>query len=104
MKKTIEKVRVWAENKGILNPDSRFKQVIKLTEEVGELCSALLKNDKEKTIDSVGDCLVVLTILSYQLGFSPQAALDHAYDQIKDRTGKTVDGVFIKNEPVHRAD
>jgi len=40
---------------------------------------------------------VVLTILSAQLGFPIEDAIAAAYDEIKDRKGRMVDGVFIKS-------
>lgn len=89
----------WAESKDLLNPQNAKSQTIKLMEEVGELCSAILKNKPSEQIDAIGDIQVVLIILAKQLGIDYDAALESAYDAIKARTGKMVDGSFIKDEP-----
>jgi hypothetical protein len=48
-------------------------------------------------IDAIGDIQVVLIILSKQLDIDYNGALEVAYYQIKDRKGKTENGVFIKD-------
>jgi len=42
---------------------------------------------------------VVLTILSAQLGFTVEEAIAHAWSEIKDRRGRMVDGIFVKEAP-----
>jgi NTP pyrophosphatase (non-canonical NTP hydrolase) len=96
--KLSDNVLVWAEEKGILVKDNAPKQMIKVMEEVGETAGALLKNKKEELKDGLGDSFVTLIILSKQLGFTPSECLESAWNEIKDRTGKTVDGVFVKDE------
>ena len=91
------KILEWANERGILIPDNATKQMLKLTEEVGELAGAIAKNNKTDQIDAIGDIQVVLIILSEQLGIDYKNALASAYDQIKFRTGKTINGVFIKD-------
>lgn len=87
----------WAESRELLKPENVKAQTIKLTEEVGELCGAILKNKLTEQIDAIGDIQVVLIILAKQLGIDYDAALESAYDTIKSRTGKTVGGSFIKD-------
>ena len=96
---TKENVLNWAKDKGILNSDYRsiMKQSLKLVSEVGELCDAIIKGDEVETVDAIGDIQVVLTILSEQLGYCEDECFRSAYNVIKDRTGSTIDGVFIKN-------
>ena len=91
------KILEWAEERGILIPDNATKQMLKLTEEVGELAGAIAKNNKIDQIDAIGDIQVVLIILSEQLGINYKEALESAYNVIKDRKGKTVNGIFIKD-------
>ena len=93
-----DNVLVWAEEKGILVKGNAPKQMIKVMEEVGETAGALLKDKKEEIKDGLGDSFVTLIILSKQLGFTPSECLESAWNEIKDRTGKTVDGVFVKDE------
>lgn len=87
----------WAKPKGLLNPDFAPKQFIKLVEEVGELANAILKDNKAEQIDALGDIQIVLNILSEQLGFDLDECLKSAYEEIKNRKGKTINGTFIKD-------
>ncbi len=66
-------------------------------EEVGETAGALLKSKDDEIKDGIGDAFVTLIILAKQLGLTPNECLEAAWNEIKDRTGKTVDGVFVKN-------
>jgi len=58
--------------------------------------NSILKNNKEEQKDAIGDIMVVLTILSDQLGFDLFDCYDSAYEVIKNRQGTTIDGTFIK--------
>lgn len=91
------KILEWAKERGILIPDNATKQMLKLTEEVGELAGAIAKGNNIDQIDAIGDIQVVLIILSEQLGINYKEALESAYNVIKNRTGKTINGVFIKD-------
>ncbi len=93
----VAKILEWAKERGILIPDNATKQMLKLTEEVGELAGAIAKNNKVDQIDAIGDIQVVLIILSEQLGINYKEALESAYNVIKERKGKTVNGIFIKD-------
>ena len=99
MKRLIErKVIEWANERGLIKEENAPKQFIKLTEEVGELASALLKKDPYETIDAIGDIQVVLIILCEQLGINMTDCLESAYNEIKERKGKTINGTFIRNK------
>jgi NTP pyrophosphatase (non-canonical NTP hydrolase) len=95
---TKNNVLVWAEDKDLIHEENAPKQLIKLQEEVGELCSAYLKGNKAEQIDALGDIRVVITILAAQLDLDIDACFDIAYNEIKDRKGVTKNGTFIKNE------
>lgn len=87
----------WAYDRGLQTLDPT-KQMLKLTEEVGELAGSLAKKRMTDSIDAIGDIYVVLTILSLQLDLNIEECVKAAYDVIKNRKGKVVDGVFIKEE------
>lgn len=89
----------WAEERELLKPENAKAQTIKLMEEVGELCGAILKQKPSEQIDAIGDIQVVLIILAKQLGIDYDAALETAYDSIKSRKGQTINGSFVKEEP-----
>lgn len=93
----IGKIRGWGRIKDISNP---YVQMVKLCEESGELASELCRgkmhNDEVK--DALGDIGVVWVILADILGYYAEDCLALAWEQIKDRKGKSVNGGFIKNE------
>lgn len=136
----------WADSKGILTKESSPRQFLKIIEESGETCQAILKNDMPKIIDGIGDMAVTIIIYSEQnnmridykavfynfrkrshkaimasflsfmidghpryafstlhelaesFGLSLEECMEAAWNEIKDRTGKTVNGVFVKDE------
>lgn len=170
MQQLIQQIEQWAEARNLINGSTPTKQMLKLMEEFGELCGGIAKNKPDVIKDSIGDCAVVLIILSRQLGLGSEHnfailkerfemppkfttelccldfgihygnlarsigmvdnfklgiypanitfnlircygsilaicyslklditdCLQHAYDQIKDRKGKMIDGVFVK--------
>ena len=98
MENLREEVLVWAAQRDLLKSENAVKQGLKLTEEVGELASAIIKNKRAEQIDAIGDIQVVLIILAEQLGIDYNDALASAYGVIKDRKGQTVNGAFIKEE------
>jgi NTP pyrophosphatase (non-canonical NTP hydrolase) len=97
MTELVNLVEQWAIDKGIAHPENAPKQMLKVMEEVGETAGALAKNRTEDIKDGIGDSLVTLIILAKQCGFSAEECLQAAYDVIKNRTGKTVNGVFVKD-------
>ena len=95
----IENITQWADDKGILVSDNAPKQSMKIMEELGETMGAILKGKKtDEVIDGIGDILVTVIILAKQLGLEPTECLESAWNEIKDRKGKTVNGTFIKEE------
>lgn len=95
----IQNVKFWADNKGILKAENAPKQMMKVIEELGETAGAIAKNKATDEIqDGIGDTFVTLIILAYQLGLEPADCLEAAWNEIKDRKGKTVNGVFVKEE------
>ena len=92
-----KKIEKWAIERN-LNTADPAKQTIKLGEEFGELCQGIAKNNIDQVKDSIGDMYVVLTILSMQLGLNIEDCISRAYVEIKDRKGKMVNGVFVKEE------
>ncbi len=97
MTELVRLVEQWAADKGIDKPENAPKQMLKVMEEVGETAGALAKNNTAELKDGIGDSFVTLIILAKQCGFSAEECLQAAYDVIKNRTGETVNGVFIKD-------
>ena len=93
----FDKIRLWAQERGLYDKGDPKTQTLKLIEEAGEICRAVLKNDQGQIIDGIGDCVVVLTNLARLSGTSIEHCIDAAYDEIKDRTGKMSNGTFKKD-------
>ena len=93
----FELIREWAEEKGIYKTGDVRTQYIKLMEEAGELAQAILKNDEPEFIDAIGDMVVVLTNLAKLKGYNIEDCIDSAYKVIAGRTGKMVNGTFVKD-------
>lgn len=94
----FDKIIEWAVARNLIDGATSQAQMLKLTEEVGELAHAVARGKREALKDAIGDCCVVLTILAAQNDLHIETCIEHAYDQIKDRTGRMVDGVFVKDE------
>jgi NTP pyrophosphatase (non-canonical NTP hydrolase) len=96
MDQLIKKVIAWGRSKNLLHDDIKSNQIIKINEEVGELCRAYLKNDRDDMKDAYGDILVTLILSAYQNNFELVECLESAYNVIKDRKGKLINNTFIK--------
>lgn len=92
-----KKIIQWAKNRGLDKSDPHI-QSTKVMEELGELNAAMNKEKRDELIDSFGDVQVALIILASQLGVDYEQSLESAYQVISNRTGKTINGVFVKSE------
>ena len=108
-----DKVLSWADDKDLLHSENADKQFMKFIEEVFEFKSefdyldriSLFKDEVEEKIATIdfmklemGDIFVTLIILCEQIGIDPVECLYMAYEKIKGRSGKTINGTFIKEE------
>jgi len=94
----FNKIRTWAEIRGLYKSGNPKIQYVKLQEEAGELAKALLKDDQPEVIDAIGDMVVVLTNLAHQRGVYIEECIQTAYEVINKRTGKMINGTFVKDE------
>ena len=94
----FNKIRTWAETRGLYEKGNVMVQYVKLQEEAGELAKALLKDDQPEVIDAIGDMVVVLTNLAHQRGVYIETCIQSAYEVINKRTGKMINGTFVKDE------
>ena len=90
-------IRFWAKDRGLYDGGDPKTQALKLVEEVGETCRAILKEDAPEMIDGIGDCVVVLTNLAELIGTPIEECISQAYNEIKDRKGKMVNGTYKKD-------
>jgi NTP pyrophosphatase (non-canonical NTP hydrolase) len=94
----FNRIRTWAETRGLYEKGDPMVQYVKLQEEAGELAKALLKDDQPEVIDAIGDMVVVLTNLAHQRGVYIEECIQSAYEVINKRTGKMINGTFVKDE------
>jgi NTP pyrophosphatase (non-canonical NTP hydrolase) len=94
-------VETWAEEKGILSKATPMAQALKTLEETTELCTAINSNDRAEIIDAMGDIMVTLIIQAKMQGLKLEECLESAYNVISKRTGKMVNGVFVKDIEVN---
>ena len=97
-KTVFDKIRNWADERGIYTNGDAKTQTIKLYEEAGELSQSILKDDQEGVIDAIGDIVVVLTNLAKLRGTSIEACIDSAYAEIANRRGRMINGTFVKEQ------
>ena len=90
-------IREWARERGLYKHGDPKTQSLKLVEEVGEICRAILKDDIDEVIDGIGDAVVVLTNLAELHDVSIEECIASAYGVISKRTGKMVNGTFKKD-------
>jgi NTP pyrophosphatase (non-canonical NTP hydrolase) len=90
-------IRDWAATRGLYDSGNSHTQYVKLQEEAGELAKALLQDDKPEIVDAIGDMVVVLTNLAHLQGYSIEYCVDEAYKVIAARTGKMINGTFVKD-------
>ena len=94
----FQKIRDWAGERGLYTKGDKKTQFCKLMEEAGELGRAVLKDDQPEFIDAIGDMVVVLTNMAHLGGTTIEECIDTAYKVISKRTGKMVNGTFVKDE------
>ncbi len=87
----VEQVQQWSIDKD-LHKGNSDRQALKFYEEAGEVAAALSRGQ----MDALKDTVVTLIILAQQHDMTLQECLQFAYDEIKGRKGKTINGTFIK--------
>ena len=91
-----ERIKQWAADRNLIEGSTPLKQMQKLDEEFMELLDGLNHNKIDDIKDAIGDIQVVLAAMCAQLGLDIDECREIAWEQIKDRKGKMVDGVFVK--------
>lgn len=94
----FDNIRNWASERNIIEKGDSKTQYVKLMEEAGELAQALLKNNNKEIKDAIGDMVIVLTNLASLKDFKIEDCIDYAYNEIQNRTGKMINGTFVKDE------
>lgn len=100
MNNLINKINQWADDRDLKQADPKI-QWMRITEEVGEIRDVLLKptkftQPKAALKGAIGDTLVTIIVLAHQLDLDVTECLGLAYEEIKNRKGKMINGTFIK--------
>ncbi len=92
----IQLIREWAHARNLIEGSDPKSQLLKTMSELGELADGINKGRHAEIIDGIGDVVVTLVIIAEQLNLRFEGCVAAAYDEIKDRKGRMVNGVFIK--------
>ncbi|MAR77828.1 MAG: hypothetical protein CMD43_02665 [Gammaproteobacteria bacterium] len=84
----------WHKERNLIEGSTDKDQYMKLIQEAGELSDSLCKGKDIR--DDIGDMMVVLINIMVRNKLTIQECLSTAYNDIKDRKGKMIDGVFVK--------
>ena len=90
----VEKIAQWHRDRNLIDGSTDKDQYMKLIQEAGELSDSICKGKDIR--DDIGDMMVVLINIITRNGLSIEECLQVAYDDIKDRKGKMINGVFVK--------
>lgn len=110
MRELIDNVIQWANDRNIIDGSTPIKQLDKTSEEFNELQRAVAAYYTARKLgsyaleaksyadieDGFGDVLVTLIIAAKQLNIDLEDALAAAYEEIRHRKGRLVNGKFIK--------
>lgn len=94
--KVINQIVSWHHARNLIEGSTDFAQFQKLMHEMVELMDSL--RDGKSPIDDIGDIAVVLINIAERNGLSFEDCLNHAYNDIKDRKGRMVNGLFVKEQ------
>jgi len=94
--KLIQQITQWHRDRNLIEGANDKDQLAKLIQEMGELSDNICKG--KDVSDDIGDMMVVLINIAERNNLSIEHCLEVAYNDIKDRKGKMVDGVFVKED------
>ena len=92
----IDRIIQWGEDRNLIKGSTPERQVKKTQEELDELKEAIGEENGEAIIDGIGDDAVTLILIAAQFGFRFEDCIAAAYEEIKDRKGRVIDGIFVK--------
>jgi NTP pyrophosphatase (non-canonical NTP hydrolase) len=90
----VTKIAQWHHDRNLIDGSTDKDQYMKLIQEAGELSDSICKGKDIR--DDIGDMMVVLINIMTRNNLSMEECLQVAYDDIKDRKGRMIDGIFVK--------
>ena len=94
MEKLAKNIAKWHHERNLINGATDKDQFCKLIQEAGELSDNICKG--KDIADDIGDMIVVLINIAERNGLTLEDCMQRAWEDIKDRKGKMIDGIFIK--------
>ena len=95
-KDVYSQILQWAKDRNLIEGSDAKSQLLKTMSELGELADGINKDRINEIVDGIGDVVVTLVIVAAQKGLDFHSCVEAAYDDIKDRKGKMINGVFVK--------
>jgi|TARA_B110000977_G_C10980485_1_gene455933 uncharacterized protein YabN with tetrapyrrole methylase and pyrophosphatase domain len=96
MEGLVDTIVSWHYDRNLIGGSTDKDQFLKLMQECGELSDNICKGNNFDIADDIGDIMVVLINIAERNGLSLEQCLSVAYNDIKDRKGIMVDGIFVK--------
>ena len=90
----VERITQWHHDRNLIEGSTDKDQFCKLMQEAGELSDSICKG--KDVSDDIGDMIVVLINIAERNGLSISSCLEKAWSDIKDRKGRMINGVFVK--------
>ena len=94
MEELVNKIAQWHRDRNLIDGSTDKDQYMKLIQEAGELSDNICKG--RDISDDIGDMMVVLINIATRNNLTITQCLEAAYNDIKDRKGRMIDGVFVK--------
>lgn len=95
----VSRIKTWHHDRNLIEGSTDKDQVLKLMQELGELSDSVCKSKDIR--DDLGDMLVVMINIMERNNLTMTECLEVAWDDIKDRKGRMVDGIFVKEEDLN---
>lgn len=95
----VSLIKTWHHDRNLIEGSTDKDQVLKLMQELGELSDSVCKIKDIR--DDLGDMLVVMINIMERNNLTMTECLEVAWDDIKDRKGRMVDGIFVKEEDLN---
>lgn len=94
LEELVNKIAQWHRDRNLIDGSTDKDQYMKLIQEAGELSDNICKG--RDISDDIGDMMVVLINIATRNNLTITECLEAAYNDIKDRKGRMIDGVFVK--------
>ncbi|MCW9716805.1 MazG-like family protein [Avibacterium sp. 21-594] len=83
---------------GEISDEEKDSTLLLISKNIGNLSHSIGMLEAESIIDNLALTIGTLFLLSTKFYLDFNECLQYAYEQIKDRKGKMIDGVFIKED------